>query len=472
MSYEATSMEKQTSALAAKMNTILKDERLNGALTGFSIRKSDTGEIIYSSLGDTRLRPASNLKLLTAAAALERLGPEYQFSTEIWIDGKITKNTLQGDLYIKGKGDPTLIEQDLDRFAKDLLAKGIQKINGNIIADDSWYDDIRLSQDLNWSDESFYWGSEVSALTLSPNKDYDAGTVMIEVKPASKDGRQAQISLLPKTDFVKIINQTKTVKEDGTKKIEIERKHGSNIIIVKGTIPVHSKNEKSWIAVSEPTKYVLHVFHKVLEENGIEFSTDTKLTKGITPVDATLLCVKKSIPLKELIIPFMKFSNNGHGEILTKEMGKIYYGEGSWEKGLQVIKETMNSFGVNDKTMILRDGSGISHQNMIPANDLSQLLYAVQQKNWFPVFENSLPVGGMKDRLIGGTLKSRFTEESFKGKVKAKTGTIGGVSTLSGYVITKSGERLIFSIMFNNFLGESNSIKLLEDEIVKTLAAL
>ena len=145
----------------------------------------------------------------------------------------------------------------------------------------------------------------------------------------------------------------------------------------------------------------------------------------------------------------------------------MIYDEGSWDKGLQVIKETVSRFGVNENTLLLRDGSGMSHKNMIPANELSQLLYAIQEKSWFPQFENSLPVAGILNRLVGGTLSSRLLEEHVKGNVKAKTGTIGGVSTLSGYVITKSGEKWIFSIMINNHL--SDSIKSIEDEIVKVL---
>lgn len=157
----------ETVPLTVKMASILKDERLAGAVTGVSVRKADTGETIYSSSAATRLHPASNMKLLTAAAALETLGTDYQFSTEVWVDGKIKGNSLQGDLFLKGKGDPTLLKEDFDQFAKDLLASGIYQINGDLVGDDSWYDDVRLSQDLNWSDESNYTGAGVSALTLS-----------------------------------------------------------------------------------------------------------------------------------------------------------------------------------------------------------------------------------------------------------------------------------------------------------------
>lgn len=457
-------------SIGNKIDTILKNTRLNGALTGISIREADTGEIIYSTSGDTRLRPASNLKLLTASSALEKLGPEYHFSTEVWLDGTIADNTLQGDLYLKGKGDPTLMKEDLDTFAKDLLTNGILKINGNIIADDSWYDEVRLSQDLNWSDESQYWGTEISALTLSPTRDFDTGTVLIEIKPNEEPGKPASFTLTPETDYVKIINHTKTVKKEEAKKITFEREHGTNNILIEGSIPVGAKKEKIWVAVWEPTLYTLNVFQKTLLENGIKLSKKTKLKTGKTPEDTTLLTYKKSMPLKDILVPFMKLSNNGHGEILTKELGKELYDEGSWDKGLQVIRETVESFGVKSGSLNLRDGSGISHQNMISANELSHLLFAVQKKSWYPVFENSLPVAGMKDRLVGGTLRSRLTEEPVKGNVQAKTGTIGGVSALSGYVKTKSGDTLIFSIIFNNFLDES--VKSIEDEIVKTLAEM
>ncbi|WP_428908175.1 D-alanyl-D-alanine carboxypeptidase/D-alanyl-D-alanine endopeptidase [Niallia sp. Krafla_26] len=460
---------KQSLPFAAKLDSILKSELLFGTSSSISIRNSETGEIIYSSSGDMQLHPASNLKLLTASTALEKLGADYQFSTEIWTNGKIKGNTLQGDLIVKGKGDPTLIKEDLDQFAKDLLAMGIHKVNGNLIADDSWYDQIRLSPDLVWSDETEAYGAQVSALTLSPDQDYDTGTIIIEVKPATKFGDPALLTLTPSTDFVNIINQTTTVKKDGTTGIDYEREHGTNQIKVTGTIAIGSQTKKTWISVWDPTLYSLHVFKHSLEENGIKLNLDLKFKIDDTPHHAVLLTHKKSMPLRELIVPFMKLSNNGIGETLTKEMGKVINGEGSWNKGISVIKETLPHFGVNANSVSLRDGSGISHKNLISANQLTQLLYNVQDKKWFPEFENSLPVSGMPEKLTGGTLRKRLTEEPYKGMVKAKTGTLDGVSTLSGYLTTKNGDIWIFAIIINNFMGKSEYAKSIEDEIVKTL---
>lgn len=458
----------QKTDLNEKIDTILADERLSGAITGVSIRNAETAELLYAHFGDVRLRPASNMKILTSVAALETLGEDYQFTTEVLIDEEPVGNVLDGNVYIKGRGDPTLLKEDLDQFAKDLQAYGIYKIKGNLIGDDHWYDDIRYSQDLNWSDESNYTGAQISALTLSPNEDYDAGTVIVEVKPSSNVGSEAQIGLIPETDHVKIINQTETVVESGQKRISIEREHGSNAIVVEGTIPIGATSLKSWIAVWEATDYVLDIFKKSLKENGVELMADSQVQSGITPKEAMVITTKKSIPLSELLIPFMKLSNNGHGEVLTKEMGKVTHGEGSWDQGLQVIDKVVSEFDVNTETILLRDGSGMSHKNMIPANEMTKLLYHIQDTSWYPIFEKSLPVAGEEERLIGGTLTKRMVDPEVKGKVKAKTGKINGVSTLSGYVTAKSGEKLIFSILINNYLGED--ITIIQDEIVSLLA--
>ncbi|RBW69271.1 D-alanyl-D-alanine carboxypeptidase/D-alanyl-D-alanine-endopeptidase [Bacillus taeanensis] len=457
-------------SLTYQLNSLLTQEpALEGALAGLSIRSAASGEILYEHLGNARLKPASNLKLFTAAAALSILGEDYSFKTELLTDGKVSFGMIQGNLYVKGKGDPTLLKSDLDNMVKKLKESGIKIIRGNVIADDTWYDDVRYSKDLPWSDETTYYGAQVSALTISPNGDYDAGSVIVGISPGEDLNSKANISLKPETNYITVINETKTVSSEEKKRLVIERGHGTNTIKITGTIPINSKKVKEWIAVWDPTAYALHLFQQSLQEHGIKLLGDA--TKGKTPETAVLLHTHESIPLSELIIPFMKFSNNGHAETLIKEMGKVIKGEGSWEQGLEVLETELTKLGVNTNTLVLRDGSGISHVNLVPANEISKLLYTIQKKEWFPTYLTSLPIAGHSNRIKGGTLRHRMKETSAQERVKAKTGTLSTVSSLSGYVKTKSGETLIFSILLNNLAVEEKG-KEIENKIAELLANL
>lgn len=453
--------------LGISINQILQDERLDGATTGVSIRKADSGELIYDHFGETRLHPASNMKLLTGAAALETLGEDYRFSTEVLTDGKITGGVLQGNLYLKGKGDPTLLKTDFDAFAQTLASQGIKNINGDLIGDDTWYDDVRLSRDITWTDESYYYAAQVSALTASPNADYDAGTVIIEAQPNATVGQPATINITPATDVVKIINHSKTVDAGETKDITIEREHGTNNIVIEGTVPAGGTVTREWIAIWEPSYYALDLFKKSLQEQGIHFVGKPKTILAKTPNEVRLLTSKKSMTLKELFIPFMKLSNNGHAEVLAKEMGKVVYGEGSWEKGLQVIEENSAKMGLQMDSIMIRDASGMSHVNLIPSNELTHLLVSVQNEPWYSTFLNSLPVAGISERFVGGSLRNRMKVAPTVGNVKAKTGTLSAVSALSGYATTKDGELLVFSILINNDLAAVTPV---EDQIATAIA--
>ena len=440
---------------------------LDGALMGISIRSAEKGEVIYERGSQTRLRPASNLKLLTAAAALETLGEDHVFQTELYIKGVQVGHVLQGNVYLKGKGDPTLLEKDFDELAASLKQRQVKFVHGDLIGDDSWYDDVRYSQDLVWGDEQEYYGAAVSALTASPNEDYDTGTIIVELAPGEKAGKRATVKLEPETDYVKVINKTKTVSADANNKIEIERSHGTQVITVTGTIPEDAGVTKEWVSVEDPTEYALSLFEKSMKKYGIKVLGKRK--KGKTPVGADMIATHQSMPLSQLLIPFMKLSNNSHAEVLVKEMGKEADGEGSWKDGLKVARNQLKSMGLDMQTIMMRDGSGISQVNMIPANEITKLLYAVQEKTWFPAYLNALPIAGNENRMVGGTLRKRMKGTLAAGNVRAKTGTISGTSSLSGYVTTKRGEKIIFSIILNNFVAEKG-ITAIQDKIAVMLA--
>lgn len=469
-----TAIEPQVSAnedgneLVQELNQLLNnDPILAGGLAGVSVRSADSGEIIYEHIADTRLRPASNMKLLTAASALSVLGEDYRFKTELLSNGNQRGSVHHGDIYIKGYGDPTLLQEDFSEMAKKLKEKGIKIIKGQLIADDSWYDDERLSEDIIWNDESYYYGAQISALTASPNEDYDAGSVIVEVKPGKREGKQPEITLQPDNRYVKINNEAKTVSATEEKDIDIVREHGSNEITITGTMPLAATSSREWIAVWEPTQYALALLSDALAAEGIKLHGG--LTQGVAPRQAKVLFAQQSIPLSQLLIPFMKLSNNTHAEILIKEMGKVVKDEGSWDAGLAVLADELKKWGVDEETTLLRDGSGISHVTLLPANELSQLLYEVQKEPWFDAYFLSLPEAGHTDRMVGGTLRNRMKNSPAEGQVYAKTGSISTVSSLSGYVDKQSGERYVFSIILNNIVDGSKG-KIIEDKIATILA--
>lgn len=464
---QSAGADEEYAGLANRVNQILQDERLDGALAGVSIRKADSGEVVYDHFGDVRLKPASNTKLFSSTAALETLGEDYQFSTEVLTDGKLAGKVLQGNLYLKGKGDPTLLQEDFEQFAAELKSQGIQKVKGDLIGDDTWYDDERLSEDLTWKDEIYYYGGQVSALTASPNEDYDAGSVIVEVNPGDRAGSETKVTLTPYTDYVNIINKTTTVAAGKEKTVSITREHGSNDIIIEGEMPLEGSRTREWIAVWEPSGYALDLFENALLAEGIQLIGKHKMAMGKTPEGSTLLAERKSMPLRELFIPFMKLSNNGHGEILAKEMGRVVSGEGSWDAGIEVMEGVAADLGVDTDTIQLRDASGMSHVSLVPANEISQLLYAAQGKDWYDTFLTSLPVAGAADRMVGGTLRNRMKTGAATGNVTAKTGSLTAVSSLSGYASTKDGEKLIFSIVINNDL---TTVTPIEDAIATAIA--
>src|SRR5699024_8540701 len=177
--------------------------------------------------------------------------------------------------------------------------------------------------------------------------------VIVEAHPGDNTGDEAEITVTPATDYVTIVNKTETVPAGENKDISIEREHGSNDIVVEGTIPEDGTRSRSWVSVWEPTGYAVDVFKKSLEEHGLKFignSGDVKT--GETPENANVLASRKSMPLEELYIPFMKLSNNGHGEILTKEMGRVVDDEGSWVAGIDVIVDFITAVGLDSDSFL------------------------------------------------------------------------------------------------------------------------
>lgn len=454
--------------LGEAIDQILTDPRLDGTISGVVIAEADTGQRLYEHNPDYRLMPASNVKMLTSAAAMELLGPDYTYTTTVQSEGVMRGNSgvMDGDLYLTGDGDPTMLAEDYESLAAQVADAGISRVQGDLVADDTRFDSQRLGPLWSWGDEDFYYSAQISALSVSPNEDYDAGTVIIDTTPGANAGDAAEVSVIPETDYITIDNQATTTEAGGTTSLSITRERASNTWTVSGTIAADTDNYRVWRAVWEPTGKAAAVFAKALQDHGVEVHGDIR-TGEPTPEGAELVASHESMTVTELLNPFMKLSNNGHGEVLLKTIADEVEGVGTWPTGAGAISDYLQTVGMSGEAN-LRDGSGLSRGNQIPAGEFASFLHEVQDAEWFEDWYAEFPIACAGERMIGGTLNARMCDTPAEGNVHAKTGSLTGVTALSGYVTDADGRDLVFSLLFNNNM---QGIQDIENQIVVTLAS-
>ncbi|MCP9957930.1 D-alanyl-D-alanine carboxypeptidase/D-alanyl-D-alanine endopeptidase [Streptomyces sudanensis] len=454
--------------LKGAIDRILADPRLDGGAAGVVVADAATGTALYRRDGDDRLVPASATKLLTSAAAMALLGPGHRFRTEVLAAGRRHSGTLHGDLHLRGTGDPTVLAADYDRLAARVAAAGIHRVTGRLVADDTRFDAHRLGRSWAADDESSYYSAQISALTLAPDTDYDAGTVIAEVAAAGTPGQRPAVTLVPRNDHVRVDNRATTVAAGRPGTLTVERAHGTNTLVVRGGIPAGASPVREWVTVDEPTGYAAAVFADALAARGVRVEGPTVLGAG-TPASAEPVAAHASMPLARLMHPFMKLSNNMHAEALTKAIGYEVSGSGSWAAGLAAVRAHLEKQGVDTAGLRQADGSGLSRLNLLPAALLADLLLAVQDAPWYADWYASLPVACAPDRMVGGTLRHRMCGTPAALNARAKTGTLTGASALAGYVTDAAGRRLVYSVVLNNHLAPS--VKDVEDAVVVTLAS-
>ncbi len=456
----------RATGLQQQLDTLLTDPRFQGSQVGLVVRDATTGETLYDRNGGTRLLPASNTKLFSSAAAMETLGTGFRFHTDVLATAPVKGGKLRGDLYLKGFGDPTALEADYVALAKQVAAAGIRRVDGNLVADDTYFDQARLGDTWASDDESFYYSAQISALTLAPDTDYDSGTAIIESLPGAQVGAPAQLKMIPANGVLKVINTATTGAAGSSNTLTVERDHGTNIVRVTGSVPAGATVGQDWVTVWEPTVYAADVFRRALTAQGIR--VDGRIRTAAAPSTARQVARDESMTVGELMNPFMKLSNNMHAETLVKAMGAVAKASGSWSAGLAVTTEYAQSVGVATNTIRLSDGSGLSRKVNVTAKSVSDLLIAAQKEPWFQQWYDALPIAGNPARFVGGTLRSRMQNTPAANNLRAKTGSLTGVTALSGYVSTKDDRLLVFSMISNNYLTTPRPV---EDAVGITLAS-
>lgn len=452
----------QTSIPAA-LDHLLADPALQGATVSLMVR-DDRGNTLYQHNPRTRLVPASNLKLLTTAAAMEVLGPQYRFSTQLLSNGPQQGERLTANLYVRGLGDPTTQFADYQALAAQLASQGVRRVEGDLVFDDTFFDAERLGVDWAHDDESTYYGAQVSALTVSPNADFDAGTLLVTAKAPVTVGQPVSVVVSPATDYMQLNNRA--VSGPGNS-YGITRQHGTNVLQLTGAL-APGKQSRQWVSVWEPTQLVANLFEQALAQQGIEV-LGRRVIGGTTPATATLLAEHQSAPLQQLITPLLKLSNNNMSEALLKAMGRKTSNAGTAQAGALAVAAFMRRQGLDPTTLSQVDGSGLSRRNLVSSQTLTDLLLATAKQPWFDAWYNALPIAGNAERMRGGSLRYRLRGTAAENNLHAKTGSMAGVSSLSGYITDAEGRRLVFSMISNNYLSDATPIRGLENRVALAL---
>ncbi|WP_017558737.1 D-alanyl-D-alanine carboxypeptidase/D-alanyl-D-alanine endopeptidase [Nocardiopsis baichengensis] len=438
--------------LRRDIDALLEDPALEGAVSGVVVRSAETGEALYGHERGTPLLPASNMKLLTSAAALDVFGTGHRFTTDVQADTAPNPGgVVRGDLYLVGGGDPTLTADAYDDLAAEVADSGVRRVTGDLVADDTYFDDERLHPDWEEGDEPYYYAAQISALTVAANQDYDTGVVTASAEPGNAPGDPVEAGLEPMADNLEVRNEAVTGAPGSEPSLEVTRERGTNTFTFSGSLPAGGGDYATLRTVDDPTAHAAHLFADALADHGVKVVGDVDF--GTAPRRTSPVAERSSMELGELLVPYMKLSNNGHAEMLLKAMGAEEAGLGSWKAGAAAVEVATARMGLDPGAYRQTDGSGLARSNRMTADGIADLLETVRGEPWWPEFEDSLPLAGAEERMVGGTLRFRMRDTAAQENARAKTGTLTGVSALSGYVQSADGEELVFAVVNNGHTG-------------------
>jgi D-alanyl-D-alanine carboxypeptidase/D-alanyl-D-alanine-endopeptidase (penicillin-binding protein 4) len=447
--------------LTAVLDHLQNDPALKGAKIGILIQSLDDGEVWYAKNDGVPLIPASTAKLITAALALDYLEPSYQFTTTIAIDSLITDGVLNGNLYLKGGGDPTLTPDTLRKWARN-LADGdvtanrppLHTIRGGIVIDNVFFPNPDPLRGPGWEAEDlpWYYAAPPSALACNRN------AVRVTIR-ATELGKPPAVIFDPPTALFTMVNHAKTAK---TCRQPLQVLPRGTTLRLTGTI-TPGKEVIERLSVPSPDRFVIEQCRIALKEAGITVQQDPTV-KGA--VDRFTLFEHQSALLSEILVPMLKESDNHTAEQVRLTLLALYSLEPPLEGRYPImITNYCELSDIVTGNFNLVDGSGLSRRDRMSPRGAIRILTHMALSDQFETFYNGLPVAGRD-----GTLKTRMTNSPAAGNARAKTGTMTGISTLAGYLTTREGERLAFAIFLNGYRGKSTAARQLQDKIVSTLA--
>jgi serine-type D-Ala-D-Ala carboxypeptidase/endopeptidase (penicillin-binding protein 4) len=486
--------------LAHDIQQVLNDRDVARGFWGIYAVSLDSGKPLYAFNQDKLFTPASNTKLFTTAAVLGLIGPDYRFKTSVETLGTLDKyGRLNSDLVLVGRGDPNLSGRTLpyylrterksspilvlQQLADQLVQRGLKYVDGDVVGDDSFFVSERYGEGWSQDDLAREWGAPVSALTINDN------VIFVEIKPADRPGERAFLNITPFPEYYKIDNRVMTTpRGTGPRTVSINREPGANQITFWGDIPQDDTGFSEALAIEDPADFAARLFRQLLEERGVtiygrarthhtelasmQTFTVTSIASGgggntrPTVPAPLVLASYQSQPLLQDLRVINKVSQNLHAELMLRLLGEEKGTSGSIEGGLEVLRSFLVNAGLKPEQFAFFDGSGLSRENLVTPAAIVTLLRYCHQQPWGKLYEDTLPVAA-----TDGSLADRFRNTPAAGVLRAKTGSLSHVYSLSGYATTQKGEPIAFSLMTNNSNMPTKKVQDTMDRIVLRMLA-
>jgi D-alanyl-D-alanine carboxypeptidase/D-alanyl-D-alanine-endopeptidase (penicillin-binding protein 4) len=466
-------------ALAREIDRAIDTSDLTRARWGVFVTSMKDGRVLYSRNGDKLFTPASNMKIYTTAVALDLLGADYRWRTSVYADKQPDADgVIDGNLTLYGRGAPDLDTNGkggLAALADQLYQRGVRRVRGNIIGDESFFRGELYGLGWQWNDLQWYFGAEPSALTINEN------SVELTIAPANRVGSSATLTLNRGSNYFHLTNRTQTAERDATTTIGINRGLSDNELLVWGDFPVGGRTFSAFLSVTTPARWAATLFKEALIARGINVegegrSRDFRVADSdkFDPQRAFEMAQENSAALSEIVRHTNKESDNLYAELILRTLGKERGSSaadpdprknrerGDDEAGTAVVRSWLDRNGVDTGDLAIRDGSGLSRLDLVTPEATARLLVAISSTNSATAFHDSLPIAGRD-----GTLRGRLVREA--GRVFAKTGTLTYDHSLSGYAVTPGKETLAFSIFCNDASSQSNPVRII-DQIAGLMA--
>ncbi len=444
--------------LAARIDALIEQPRFAHASWGIAVVSLDTGRTIYTHRADRLAQPASIAKLFTAAVSLATLGPDYRFPTLLLARGTIRNGRLEGHLVLRGMGDPTLgTEGSSDwaaQLASQLSAHGVRQVQGDLIADDSYFTGPSFGTGWEAGDLQSWFAVPSSALSVDEN------VVHVTVTPGASPGQGARVTLTPADGITRVVGKIDTTTARAPSDINLYRAPGSSSLHVFGSIPAQSPPRHFRLAMDDPALQAAHQLRAALAQRGIRIDGDTRVLHWPQD-DSALLAHARTLgglhspPLLEILRRGLKRSQNLYLQNLLLSVGvheqadaasppEGFRDSEAW--GISALRDLLTRTGITPEVSQIVEGTGLSRHNLVTPGAMVHMLMYLAAQPYAAQLRDALPLAG-----VDGTLAYRMRGTAAAGNVQAKTGNLSHVHSLAGYVTTAANERLAFAIMLENY---------------------